>query len=470
MQIDLRGYQSDMIGGARSALRNHQSILLQAPTGAGKTVLASFMIGQTVARGDSAWFICHRAELVDGTSKTFSKFGIRHAIIAADYPPDLRQPAQVCSIDTLKGRLAMLKPPKLAVIDECHHAGAAGWAKVINWLREGGSYIVGLSATPERLDGRGLDDLFDHLVPGPQVSWLIENRFLSDYRLFSIEPPSMKGARRSMGDFSKTDAAERMNRPKLTGNIINHWRENASGLRTVLFAVNVAHSNHLVDEMKKAGIRAAHLDGGTPKNERRAIIQDYADGGIDVLSNVSLFGEGFDLSSIAQRDVTIDAVIDAAPTQSLSLYLQRCGRALRPREGKTAILLDHAGNHLRHGYPDDEREWTLEGEMVGKRQAAANDNEVKPPHICVQCFNSIKRPLPDACPHCGKRITPEFKAIEVADEELVEHGAAEKAKVRAMLKRQEQEAKSFDDWLAIAMQRKVKSPQQWALHKHRLTR
>ncbi len=469
MQIDLRSYQSDMIGGARVALKTHKSILLQAPTGAGKTVLASFMIGQCRQRGESAWFICHRAELVDGTSNTFRKFGIHHGVLAAGLPGDLRQLVQVCSIDTLKGRLAMLKPPRLAVIDECHHAGAAGWTKVIKWLRDGGAYIVGLSATPERLDGRGLDDLFDHLVPGPQVSWLMENGFLSKYRLFSIEPPSMKGARRSMGDFSKADAEERMNRPKLTGNIINHWKENAAGLRTVLFAVNVAHSNHLVDEMKKAGIKAAHLDGGTPKQERRAIIQDYADGGIDVLSNVSLFGEGFDLSSIAQRDVTIDAVIDAAPTQSLSLWLQRCGRALRPAPGKTAIILDHAGNHLRNGYPDDERDWTLEGEMVKKRQAA-NDNVPPPPHTCVQCFNSIKRPLPPACPHCGKRIAPEFKAIEVADEQLVEHTDADKAKVRAIIKRQEMEAKTFDDWLAIGMKRKVKSPQSWAMHKFRLSR
>lgn len=472
MNIDLRPYQKDMIGGARTALKNHKSILLQAPTGAGKTVLASFMIGQCRQRGESAWFICHRAELVDGTSKTFRKFGIDHSLIAAGNNTDLRQLVQICSIDTLKGRLAMLKPPKLAVIDECHHASAAGWAKVITWLREGGAFVVGLSATPQRLDGKGLDDLFEFLVPGPKVSWLINSGFLSPYTMFSIEPPNMTAVRRRMGDYDKKEAEERINKPKLAGNIVRHWREKANGLRTIMFAMNRNHSLQLVDELKRAGIKAAHLDGETPANERRALVQGFADGDFDILSNVSLFGEGFDLSSIAQRDVTIDAMIDVQPTQSLSLYLQKCGRVLRPRAGKTAILLDHAGNHLVHGYPDDDREWALVGSSVKeKRGSAANDNTPLVPYLCVQCYNSIKRstpegkriPLPDACPYCGKRIAPEFKEIEVdEDAELVEHGEAEKARVRALLKREQAEAKTYEDLIALGHKRKYKNPQYWA--------
>jgi len=461
MQINLRSYQSDMIGGARDALRTHRSILLQAPTGAGKTVLASFMIGQTAARSESAWFLCHRAELVDGTSKTFSKFGIPHGVICAGYPGDLRQPVQVCSIDTLKGRLAMLKPPKLAVIDECHHAGAAGWTRIIEWLREAGSYIVGLSATPKRLDGRGLDDLFDFLVPGPQVSWLIENGHLSRYRVFAPSMPDMKGVRRSMGDFSRAEAAEKMDKPKLTGDIISHWRKYAEGMRTVAFAVNVAHSNHLAESFTRAGIPAAHLDGGTPKAERKRIIADYADGRIQVLTNVDLFGEGFDLSSIAQRDVTIDAVIQARPTQSLSLHLQQVGRALRPQPGKVAIILDHAGNAMRHGLPDDEREWGLEGEQKKGRQAA-NDNEAPPPHICVQCFNAIKRPLPPACPHCGKRLQIEAKEIEVGDGDLVEIGEKEKEQLRRIRAKEQADAKTLEELVTLGQRRGYKAPMAWA--------
>lgn len=460
MQIQLRNYQESMISGARQALRCHKSILLQAPTGAGKTVLASFMIGQTAARSESAWFMCHRAELVDGTSKTFTKFGIRHGVICAGYPGDLRERVQVCSIDTLKGRLAMLRPPRLAVIDECHHAGAAGWTKIVEWLRAAGTLIVGLSATPKRLDGRGLDDLFDFLVPGPQVSWLIENGHLSQYRVFAPSIPDMKGVRRSMGDFSRSEAAEKMDKPKLTGNIITHWSKHAEGLRTVAFAVNVAHSNHLAESFCAAGIPAAHLDGGTPKAERKRIIADYAEGRIQVLTNVDLFGEGFDLSSIAQRDVTIDAVIQARPTQSLSLHLQQVGRALRPQPGKVAVILDHAGNAMRHGLPDDEREWSLEGE--DRKKKAANDNEAPPPHICIQCFNAIKRPLPPACPHCGKRLQTEAKEIEVADGELVELGETEKAQLRRIRAKEQADAKTLEQLVALGQRRGYKSATTWA--------
>jgi len=453
--VILRDYQDKMIKGARAALKRVKRILLQAPTGAGKTVLASFMIGQTAAGGGTAWFICHRQELVEGTSNTFRKFGISHGLITAGATLNLRELVQICSIDTLKNRLSKLVPPKVAVIDEAHHGGAAGWAMVIQWLTDAGTLIIGLSATPQRLDGRGLDDLFDDIVPGPTVEWLITNGHLSKYTAFIPDVPDMKGVKRHMGDFSKSESAEKMDKPKLTGNIITHWRKYADGLRTVGFGVNVAHSQHLAESFRAAGIEAAHLDGGTEKGERKRIIQQYAAGEIQVLFNVSLFGEGFDLSSIAQTDVTIDCVIDAAPTQSLSLAMQRWGRALRPSPGKTAILLDHAGNMMRHGFPDDHREWSLQGREKGK---AANDNGPPPPVICEGCFNAIRRPLPPECPHCHKSLQAKQKEIEVAEGELRAVDEAVKEAVRAKLKREEQQAKSIGELAAVYSRRGEKNP------------
>lgn len=455
MTIRLRDYQGEMISGARKALGRVRRILLQAPTGAGKTVLASYMIGQTASRGQSAWFICHRAELVEGTSNTFRKFGIDHGLIAAGAPLNLRELVQVCSIDTLKGRLAKLKPPKLAVIDEAHHSAAAGWALVVNWLTENGAMVIGLSATPQRLDGRGLDDLFDELVPGPSVAWLIENGHLSKYLAFIPDVPDMKGVRRMMGDFSKADAAEKMDKPKLTGNIIRHWKQHAQDLRTIGFGVNVAHSQHLAESFCQAGIPAAHLDGGTDKGERKRIIKQYASGDLPVLFNVGLFGEGFDLSSIAQTDVTIGCVIDAAPTQSLTNVVQRWGRPLRPEPGKTAIILDHAGNMMRHGFPDDEREWSLQGREKGK---AANDNGPPPPVICEGCFNAIRRPLPPACPHCGKSLQAKQREIEVAEGELKAATERDKESIRQKLKREEAQAKDIGELAAIFARRGVPNP------------
>lgn len=455
MTIQLRDYQSQIIDSARRALSRVKRVLIQAPTGAGKTALATFMASQTAQKGGGVWFICHRAELVLQTSLTFRKFGMGHAFIAAGYPMNLGELVQVCSIDTLKGRLAMLTPPKLAIIDEAHHANAAGWAAVIQWLVSGGAFVIGLSATPRRLDGQGLGDHFDEMVLGPAVGWLIQHGHLSPYEAFIPDIPDMKGVRKHMGDYSKKETAEKQDTPKLTGNIITHWRKHAEGLRTVGFGVNVAHSQHLAESFRMAGIPAAHLDGGTDKGERKRIIQQYASGDIRVLFNVSLFGEGFDLSAIAQTDVTIDSVIDAAPTQSLSLAMQRWGRALRPAPGKTAILLDHAGNMMRHGFPDDDREWTLDGEA---RCQAANDNGPPPPVICKGCFNAIRRPLPPKCPHCGKSLQAEAKEIEVAEGELKSADEAAKAAVRAKLKREEQEAKTIDDLAAVYAKRGVANP------------
>lgn len=468
--VQLRDYQADVIDRTRQALRRANRVLIQAPTGAGKTVLASFMVGQTTAKGQAAWFICHRAELVEGTSKTFHKFGQAHGIIAAGFPMNLAALAQVCSIDTLKGRLQHLKAPRLAIIDEAHHSSAAGWALVIEWLHKNGTLIVGLSATPQRLDGAGLDDHFKEIVLGPAVSWLMENDFLSDYRALCPPPPAGLKARGK--DDSRGAQAKVMDKPKLTGDVVKHWLQHARGMRTVGFACNIKHSHHMVEAFNAAGIPAAHLDGGTPRGERKRIISEYAEGRILVLWNVSLFGEGFDLAAIAQRDVTIDCVILNRQTQSLSLFLQMVGRALRPAPGKVAMILDHAGNLRKHGYPDDDREWTLKGREKGK--GAANDNGPPPPVICEGCFNAIRRPLPPACPYCGKSLVADAKEIQVADEDLEEDLEAERRRQEREEKREAARARAreeaacvtLDQLVDLARRRGYQWPTQWALKKY----
>jgi DNA repair protein RadD len=466
--VSLRDYQADLIGGARDALRRVRRVLVQAPTGAGKTVLASFMVGESTAKGMACWFICHRAELVEGTSKTFHKFGQPHGVIASGHPLNLKQLAQVCSIDTLKNRLEQLKAagciPRLAIVDEAHHCSAAGWALVIAWLVANKCRVVGLSATPKRLDGQGLDAHFDEMVMGPSVAWLIEQGHLSDYRAFAPPGPDMKGVRKQMGDYAKGETEKRVNKPKLLGDMVEHWKRHAYGLRTVGFGITRAHSHQMAAHFKAAGIPAAHLDGETPKAERRAIIRDYAGGGLPVITNVDLFGEGFDLSALAQTDVTVDCVIQGRPTASLALHLQQIGRGLRPADGKVAVILDHAGNIRKHGLPDDEREWSLEGKTKGEGKGQADDGP-PPPVICEHCFNAIRRPLPLQCPHCGKRLVAEAKEVQVADGDLEEVTAEEKRVMRQQRVREEIEAKSLDQLVALARQRGYKFPLKWAQHK-----
>lgn len=439
-------------------MRRNRRVLFQAPTGAGKTALASYMAGETSAKGQQVWFICHRAELVLQTSLTFRKFGIDHGFIAAGYPMNLRAGVQICSIDTLKNRITTLTPPKLAIMDEAHHCGAAGWARVNAWLFENGAYVIGLSATPKRLDGTGLDEHFDDIVLGPSVRWLMDNGHLSDYRMFCPDIPDIRAQAKKKFD---DEAGKKM--PPLTGNIIAHWQKYAQGMKTVGFAVNIAHSQHLTRAFLDAGIRAAHLDGGTDKAERKRIIQAYANDDLDVIFNVSLFGEGFDLSAIAQTDVTIDCLIDAQPTQSLSLVLQKDGRVLRPSKGKTAIILDHAGNALRHGFPDDEREWSLAGDDSGNKSTSAGGPP--PPVICKGCFNAIRRPLPDTCPHCGKSMREEAKEIEVAEGDLREMDEKAKESLRAKMRREEDACKDIGALTALAMKRGLPNPSGWAIAK-----
>lgn len=458
--IVLRDYQSDLEARTGQALRRVKRVLLQCPPGGGKTAIATSIASKFAGRSAAAWFICHRAELVEQTSKTFYKHGLAHGFIAAGYPMNLTQLVQVCSIDTLKGRLDKLRAPRIALVDEAHHGGAAGWAMVIQWLVDNGCQVIGLSGTPQRHDGVGLDAHFDELVLGPAVAWLMENGFLAQYAIYAPSSPDMKGVRKFMGDYAKADTEERMRKPKLTGDMVTHWRKYLQGKRTVGFAVNVAHSMYLVEQFQAAGIRAAHLDGSTNKAERKRIIMEFADGKLDVIFNVGLFGEGFDLSAIAQRDITIDAIIDAAPTASLPWYLQKVMRPMRPAPGKVAIILDSAGNSGRHGFPDDEREWSLEG--TGKGKKAANDNAPPPPVTCEKCFMQIKRPLPECCPGCGKRMQAEFKAPEVAEGELKLQTDDDKRATRARLAREQAECKDLGALVALGQKRGHKFPTQWA--------
>lgn len=457
MQIQLRDYQQDLVTRAGQALRRVRRALVVLPPGGGKTVIAAFIAQAFAGRGQQTFFNCHRSELLKQTSGTFTDCGLPHSFIAAGRPMYINAQVQICSIDTLKNRVLKLQEPKVVIWDECHHIGAAGWAAIMEaWPN---AYHIGLTGTPWRLDGTGLGEYFGEMVMGPTAAELIGMGNLAPYVIYAPGAPDMKGVGKERGDFAKKATAERMREPKLTGDIIKHWRKHANGMRTVGYAVNVAHSQFMAEQFRMAGIPAAHLDGGTPDDERIRTIQDYADGKLFVLWNVGLFGEGFDLSAWAGRPVTIDAGILANPTSSLSKYLQESMRPMRPAPGKVAVILDHAGNSNRHGFPDDEREWSLESR---EKTGAANDSGPPPPITCDGCFMQIRRPAPPECPHCGKRLQAEAKPVEVADGVLELRTDDDKRAVRARLLREQAEAKTLDDLVTLGRRRGYASPTAWA--------
>ena len=456
--VRLRDYQTDLVSDLRRALRKCRRVLVQSSTGSGKTAIASFITAEAEARGKRVYFNCHRTELVEQTSLTWRKYGIPHGFIAAGRPVT-QSFANVCSIDTLKNRLLTTPEPDIAIWDECHHLGAAGWQMVMDaWPN---SIHIGLTATPWRLDGSGLGRQFGEMVQGPTPAWLIEHGFLSQYEMFAPFAPDMTGVRKIGSDYARGEASARMDMPKRTGDIIKHWRQHAYGLKTLAFAINIGDSRMIVDRFNEAGIRAAHLDSDTHKDERKRIFKQFAQGGYDIVSNVGLFGEGLDLSALAQTEVTIDCLIDAAPTQSLSAYLQRCGRVLRAKE-YPAIILDHAGNSARHGFPDDDRDWTLaDRERSGK---GGSEGGTPPPFTC-ECFRQIRRPLPPTCPHCGASLAVKTKEIETAEGELKKLTAEDKVALRAERKLEEHKAKTLGELVALGSRRGYASPTTWAFKK-----
>ena len=251
------------------------------------------------------------------------------------------------------------------------------------------------------------------------------------------------------GDFKRDDLAKVMDKPAIVGDAVAHYNRLAPGKRAIAFAVSVDHSKHIAAQFNAAGIAAAHVDGSMDSSTRDVIVDDFAAGRLQVLSNADLFGEGFDVPAV-------EAVILLRPTQSLSLHLQQIGRALRPAPGKPhAIILDHAGNAMRHGLPDDDREWTLEDRKKRKR---GEKSEV-PVKQCPECYR-VHTPAPE-CPQCGHAYAVQSREIEQRDGELeVVDLDAIRAKKRTELK----SAKTLEDLINLGRQRNYKYPAQWAGH------
>lgn len=443
--IQLRPYQQAMIDEARVAYRHgHRAVLFQLPTGGGKTMTASTIVHGAANKGNGTWWLTHRRELAAQASETFYSLDIPHGTIRAGHVSDADALVQVASIQTIIRRLSDLPEPGLIVFDEAHHIGASSWEELFHAFPA--ARILGLTATPWRLDGQGLGKWFSHMVSGPSVSELIESGSLSRYRLFAPAIPDLSGVKTSAGDYQRGSLAKAMDKPQIVGDAISHYRQLCPGKRAVAFAAGVENSKHIAAQFRDAGISAEHVDGSMATEERDAAVERFRRGETLVLSNADLFGEGFDVPAI-------EAAILLRPTKSLSLYLQQAGRALRPCEGKDeAIILDHAGNSLTHGLPDDDREWSLADREKRRR---ATPSEV-PVRQCEECF-FVYRPAPK-CPQCGH--APPVKAREI---EVVEGSLEEVKRAEAQQKRREiGRARSLDDLIRIGHERGYKNPAFWA--------
>jgi superfamily II DNA or RNA helicase len=363
------------------------------------------LISQFANAGLRVLVLAHRDEIVQQISGALSELGVRHGIIAPGCPKtsDL---VQVASVFSAVRRLQRLQTPKLIVIDEAHHAVAETWQRIIAAFPD--SNILGVTATPRRLDGKPLDDVFEELIVGPSIAKLIDAGFLAPAKVFApAHTPNLKKVRIRAGDYAVDELREVMSRGVIIDGAVDEYERICPDAPAIAFCVDIAHSKLVANAFAERGYRADHVDGDTPLQRRRDLIAALANGDLDVLSNCGLISEGLDVPGVV-------AAILLRPTESLALYLQMVGRALRPADGKDmAYILDHAGNVYRHGLPSAHRRWTLRGRAPQQQTDLIRCPDCGAMNVCEAT----------ECEHCGARLhshRARAPRIEVPARRLVE--------------------------------------------------
>jgi superfamily II DNA or RNA helicase len=363
MTYKLRPYQTDLLDRiSQSWNAGNRSVMLQLPTGGGKTILFSHLVAQTVERGGVVLILAHREELIiQAADKIKTITGIAPGIIKAGYKPDYSLPIQVASVQSLTRRLAHCPQFDLVVIDEAHHATATSYRSILSQFPN--FLVMGVTATPIRLDGSGFREMFDDLICGVSVNELIGMGSLSPYRYYAPERSmSLVGVRKRGGDYSAEQIETANPSESVAADCLKAYADHLSNRQAVIFGVSVYHSLAIASSFQANNIPAAHLDGSSDSDTRSNTMSAFREGSVKVLTNCALFDEGLDIPGL-------DGVILARPTSSLGRYLQMVGRALRPSPDKPhATIIDLAGNWERHGLPDDERVWGLDGVEVVKRE------------------------------------------------------------------------------------------------------
>lgn len=451
--MKLRDYQLDIINKIKKAfLRGNRSVLLQLPTGSGKTLIASEMTRMSVLKKKTVWFICNRSELIEQTARAFDLMGIDFSFIASGWEYSINKNVYICSIQTLFRRIESIKKkPDFIFWDEAHSIAANTWKTTFEKNKQ--AFHLLLTATPCRLDGKGFSSFATDLVSGPSVNTLIECGYLCDYRAFAPRRLDLVGINTAMGDYVNKEIAEIVDKPKFTGDAINEYKKHSMGKRNIVFCVNIEHSKHVAQEFNLAGIPAEHIDGSTDKNIRKKCIDDFKLGKIKVLTSVDLLTTGFDVPSI-------EVVTFLRPTKSRALAIQMMGRGLRVSPGKDRVLfLDHVNMFEYHGLPDDERDWSLDGI---KKRNSENEPSVK---ICSRCYAAMRNTA-SQCPECGfiiQKKSKEFDILSTSTQDAL--GEIDKNKVRKLkIDLERANAKSKDQLIQLAVSRGYKHPHKWAHH------
>ena len=399
--MELRDYQVDLLDRLYRAYQTgYKAPCIVLPCGGGKSVIIAAAAKHFTDEGRNVLFLVHRKELCAQIARTFIRAGVDMEL------------CRIVMVQTMVRRLRNAPPPDLIITDENHHSLAATYKKIYAAFPQ--SKRLGVTATPERIDGSGLADVNDLLIEGVDAQWLIEHEFLSPYDYYApnIRMPKFR-IRRGDFDISQVTAFFRDNIKTIYGDTLSHYKRLANGKKAICYLPGVEASKQTAAMFRSSGIPTEHIDGTTPERERDRIISDFRDGKVKILCNVDIISEGFDVPDC-------ECVILLRPTKSLTLFIQQAMRCMRYREGKRAVIIDHVNNIDTHGFPDAKREWLLEGHPKKKGEGAS------PVKCCKSCFACVPAGV-KVCPHCGTPFEmEEHRSTEVLDNfELVKVNTAE---------------------------------------------
>lgn len=422
-RIELRDYQQRGVRQLSEAIvSGKRRILLVGPTGMGKMVLAAYLMEGASAKGNPSMFVADMRELVGQCVSKLQGYGLPvKAIMAGDDTWERRALATVASKDTLFARAFRndkIDPPqcKMLICDEAHRSLAPTWDRIITHYGDSGALVCGMTATPSRMDGRGLGDVYDAMVVVATYKELRDAGWIVGCKVYAPTKPDLKGVHVARGDYVRKELEQRMNAARLVGDIVQDWRKRAEGRITFAFGAGVHHSVHIRNQFRRHGVSAEHVDSkNTKKAERDDIFGRFFDGKVTVLCTYGVGTTGLDMPDAS-------CVILARPTKSFVLYRQMCGRGLRSAPGKRdLIVLDHSGAVFRHGFPDDDVEWELSEsaniQEKMKEKIKKERLEGKEPYACPECATAYRGP---ECPSCGHRPALREKQIEMEKGELRE--------------------------------------------------
>lgn len=391
--MELRGYQTELINKIKTELKNgKKSICTVLGCGGGKSIIQGVISANANKKSNRVLFLVHRKELCEQIRDTFTKCGVDWKLTS------------VGMVQTYCRHIKEIKKPDIIITDECHLSTANSYLKIYKAFPN--AIKLGFTATPIRLNRGGLGEVYDSLVTGVSTRWLIDNNYLAEYKHYSIPIADTSSLHVKNGDYVQTEVQELMENKNIYGDTVENWLRLAKDKKTLVYCSSVKSSTETAEHFKSQGISAEHLDGSTSSEVRAEIMRRFRDNKIQVLCNCELFSVGLDVPDC-------ECVILLRPTQSLTLYIQqamRCMRADKNNANKIGIIIDHVGNVYRHGFVDDNRDWTLSA----KKRKEENEVKIKECSNCFAVFDANKK----QCPYCETEIniikkTKDKKTVEV---------------------------------------------------------